>query len=161
MSMTITVGVFGPEYWSYMAQVMACQLDKAIKAKRIEPDSFPRGVYYEAKKFFSLVHGALEYGKNIPSPPASINAYAIASEAVKEVSPASHLSLEQLNEELKDYADFVDSLTESRALDSESEKIAEMLRDFFYQLAEEGDNEVYRTRADFEEDSIGLFGWTR
>jgi hypothetical protein len=159
--MTISVGVFGPEYWSYMAKVMARQLDKTIEAKWIDAESFPKGVYYEAQKFFSLVNGALEYGKIPNNPSASINAYAIASQAVKGVSTASQLSLEKLNKELEVFATFVDSLTESRALDSEAEKNAEMLRDFFYQLAEEGDNEVYRTRIDFEPDSIGLSSWIR
>lgn len=162
MSMTTSAGVFGPRYWSYMAKVMARQLDKAIETKHIEADFFPKGVYKDAEKFFSLVRGAIEYGKTIPdNPSASINAYAIASRAVKGVSTSSKLSLEQLKEKLEDCADFVSSLSNSRPLEPESEEIAKLLRDFFYQLALDGDNEIYRTRVDIKPRSMGIFRWMR
>lgn len=160
--MTASAGVFGPRYWSYMAKVMARNLDRSIANKHIEANSFPKGVYKDAKRFFSLVHGAIGYENQIPkNPSASINAYAIASQAAKGISTVSQLPLEQLKEKLEDCAKFVNSLDKEQELDSESEKIAKLLRDFFYRLAECGDNETYITRVDIEPHSIGIRNWLR
>ena len=148
MSTTASVGVYATSYWSFMAKVMSRRLEQSISFNRIDGDAFPKGVYEDSLKFFNLVLGAIEEGGSA-NPPASINAYAIASEAVRGTSTTFPFTLDKLKDVLKDYAVFNTSLRNSRPLEESERKTAMELSKFFCQLSRDGDNERY-------EDLVGL-----
>jgi hypothetical protein len=150
MSDTISVDVVGPSYWSYMATVMAECLDTFVEDEKIRPDEIPAAVYDGAKEFFALVLEAA--GDVFPeNPPASINAYVIASEALRGASKPFPATSQDLRSELERYSRFVDDLAEARRLTKvEDKETATALKRFFLHLAEDGEAEVYERSVRFE-----------
>lgn len=143
MSRTASIGVVGPSYWSYMAAVMADHLAKVLRAKRTDPDAIPRGVYADAQKFFTLVLDAI--GDQIPSnPPASMNAYKIAADAIKESVPSGSITREQLASRFNKFASVLNRLREPGQLNKEEIGIAIALKEFFERLHFEGEEEAYQ-----------------
>jgi hypothetical protein len=148
MSETISVGVVGPSHWAYTATVMAECLDEIVKAKNVIPNEIPRGIFLDAKDFFQLVRQATR-DTIADNPPASINAYAIATDVVYSVS-ATPSNQEQLDTILEEYADLVEELEKPHKLSgTEIEKLIP-LKEFFERLAQEGENEMYEQTISLE-----------
>lgn len=142
MSDTISVDVVGPSHWAFMATVMAECLEKFIDTREVVPSDIPQGVYDDALDFFDLVMGAAR-GTLAEDPPASINAYVIATDALTgSLKPVPETS-EALVSNLGRYAGFMGSLTEAHALSPDEVETAGSLRDFFRSLAKAGEAEVY------------------
>jgi hypothetical protein len=142
MSQTISVDVFEPGYWSYMAAVMAEQLQETIQLRRIDPERIPKGVYRDALQFFGLVLGAV--GDSAPeNPPASINAYLVAADVVRGSSRPTPISRQDLKALLGKYSSFVDALARSRQLGEEEVVTAIGVKEFFEQLHREAEASEY------------------
>src|SRR5437899_12534617 len=95
MSQTVSVGVVGPSHWAYMASVMAEKLQQMANAMQTVAGQIPVGVYRDAREFYRLVLEAAGDGTPV-NPPASINAYALAADAVRAVrADASRADVEQ------------------------------------------------------------------
>jgi hypothetical protein len=153
VSMTKSVGEVGPSHWSYMAGTLARRLGKIVRKKRIEEKDIPQGVYVDAKEFFELIVQAL--GARLPeNPPASMNAYHIASEILRtSVSPAPN-NLEDLEGHLERYSTFIhDRMARPTILKRPDLKTARELRKFFLELEREGEAEAYERRVAFDESS--------
>lgn len=150
MSQTISVGVVGPSHWSYMAAVMAQRLERIVERHKVEAQDIPAGVYLDAEKFFDLV--LQEFGGEArKNPPASINAYVIAADAVREAQ--SMLATQDVKESLKEYSGLLSGLRAPRDLTAGELKTAMALRKFFLQLRKAGQAEAYERRIRFEEPS--------
>ena len=103
MSQTMSVGVVGPSHWVYMATVMAECLENVARTNRIEPNEIPVGVYWDALEFSGLALQAT--GDAVPdNPPASINAYVIAADALRRSSRDLPRTREDIDHRLEEYA---------------------------------------------------------
>ena len=143
MSDSTSVTAVGPSYWTFMATVMSARLDRFISSREVTPSDIPEGVYQGAKEFFELVRGDTD-GSRPKYLPAHINAYVIATDALRASLGPSPQSNQDLLAKLDRYAEFVDGLAEPHPLTEESEvKTAESLRDFFRSLAQDGEAELY------------------
>ena len=153
MSQTVSIGVVGPSYWSYMSAVMAERLEKEIRTKLVEPEDVPKSVYKSALRFFRLVLQAA--GDTIPeNPPASLNAYVIATKAVKESSKPLPKTDQELETCLRGYLDFVERLQKPRKLTKEELETAKALQKFFLQLKQQGEAEAYESYSQFQEPTV-------
>jgi hypothetical protein len=148
MSQTMSIGVTGPSHWSFMAGVMADRLQKIATLGRVEAGVIPGGIYNDARQLLRLVLQAADDG--IPdNPPASINAYVIALDAMKGVSQSLPKTRRELKERLDEYLAFVCSLREQRTLAGKEVDIAKSLAQFFQKLHEDGESEAYERRVYF------------
>ena len=147
MSQTVSVGVVGPSHWAYMASVMADKLQQIASAKQTVAAKIPVGVYRDAREFYRLVLEAAGDGTPI-DPPASINAYALAADAVRaESANASRADVEQT---LGRQKALLDSLQESRRLSEDELKTLSSLRAFFQWLKQEGESDAYERGVGYE-----------
>jgi hypothetical protein len=151
MSETMSVGVVGPSHWAYTATVMAECLGEFIKEKRVFANEIPKGVFLDAKDFFKLVLQAIR-GSIPDNPPASINAYAIATDVVCNVSSVPS-DQKQLDDLLSGYANLVVGLASEHELNDEELKKIVSLKEFFDRLARDGENEMYEQAIHFEPNS--------
>jgi hypothetical protein len=136
-----------------MAGLMAKSLDLVVGARRVEPNQVPSGVYEDARKFFELVIEAT--GPLPANPPASLNAYRIAADAVRgSVSPVPK-DRKELREHLTAYGSFIERLTHEGPLSNLEVATAERLRKFFARLKREGQAEAYERRIMFEPPPLG------
>ena len=147
MSKTVSVGVVGPSHWAYMASVMATKLQKMVDAKRTLADQIPVGVYRDAREFYRLVLEAA--GDDTPAnPPASINAYVLAADAVRAArADASRADVEQT---LGSQYTLLNNLQRSSVLSEDELKTLSSLRAFFLWLKEEGESEAYERGVGYE-----------
>ena len=142
MSQTISVGVVGPSHWAYMATVMAECLEEIAKIHRVPENAIPAGVYQDALDFAQLAVQAT--GTSIPdNPPASLNAYVIASDVLRWSSQESSQTSEEINKQLKLYETFLRSLEKPRELNDDEIRLVDSLGRFFVRLKEEGESEAY------------------
>jgi hypothetical protein len=142
MSQTISVGVVGPSHWTFMATVMAECLDVAAKNNRVQPNAIPLGVYRDALAFSQLALEAT--GADIPdNPPASLNAYVIASDVLRRSSHQLFQTREDINRRLHRYEAFLRTLETPRELTEDDNEILNSLVAFFRRLKEEGESEAY------------------
>ena len=140
MSQTVSVGVVGPSHWAYMASVMAAKLRPMVDARRTLAARIPVGVYRDAREFYKLVLEAAGDGTPV-NPPASINAYALAADAVRAASAdASRADVEQTLHRQKA---LLDDLGEPRELSGEELKTLSSLHTFFLWLKQEGESDAY------------------
>jgi hypothetical protein len=150
MSDTLSIDVVGPSYWTYMATVMADCLERISISQEVLPNSIPSGVYRDAKSFFGLVMQSA--GKDLPeNPPASLNAYVIAAYAVKESSDEEPKTLESLAELLEDYSTLLNRLDRPGELNEHEVNTAKDLQQFFRELAQAGEAEIYERTVDYFE----------
>lgn len=155
MSQTISVGVVGPSYWTYMATVMAECLQKITQFNRIEPGQIPGGVFRDAVAFSRLALDAT--GNSTPdNPPASLNAYGIAAEVIRMSADDLVKSRKEVDQRLAAYADFIRKLGEPRALRERERETAHHLRTFFLNLKEQGEAEAYESSVAFGTVPVGL-----
>ena len=148
MSDTLSIDVVGPSYWAYVATVMADCLEEVYRTKRIEPNLVPKGVYRDAKDFFRLVLESA--GDDIPeNPPASLNAYVIATDAIMSSAHSFPNTREALGDRFEEYAELVDRLNSPRQLTSDEVETAKALNSFFAKLAQAGEVEVYENTLSF------------
>jgi hypothetical protein len=155
MSQTISVGVVGPSHWAYMATVMAECLEEIAKTHRVPENAVPAGVYQDALEFAQLAVQAT--GTSVPdNPPASLNAYVIASDVLRGSSQESSQTSGDINEQLKRYEAFLRTLNSPRELNEDDIGIADPLRRFFVRLKEEGESEAYAKAMYLEPLPIGL-----
>jgi hypothetical protein len=152
MSKTVSVGVVGPSHWAYMASVMAERLTQMRDARRVVAAQIPVGVYRDARQFFRLVLEAA--GDHVPvNPPASINAYALAADAVRaKNADASRAEVEQALEKQKA---LLDTLQEERALVEDELETLSSMQAFFLWLKHEGESDAYE-RGVGDEIPVGL-----
>lgn len=150
MSETISVGVVGPSHWSYMAAVMAQRLGVVVERRRLEAGDIPKGVYLDAKKFFHLVLEEVD-GEPPENPPASINAYVIAADAVRGAQSVP--AAQDVKQSLREYSGLLSGLQTPRDLTVDELNTAGALRRFFLQLRKAGQIEAYERRIRFEEPS--------
>jgi hypothetical protein len=144
MSRTVAVDVVGPEYWSYMAVVMAEHVGRMATSHHIDPATLPKGVYADAKRFFRLV--LQEVADRPPqNPPASINAYVIAADAAKG-SGAFPIPQEHFKQLLEKYWALIEDLETPRELTEQDVQTAEGLHRFFLRLHEAGETKAYERR---------------
>jgi hypothetical protein len=142
MSQTISVGVVGPSHWAYMATVMAECLEEVAKNDRVSPNAIPVGVYHDALRFSDLALQATR--ASVPdNPPASLNAYVIASDVLRRSSQELPQTRDDINLQLKRYETFLQTLQTPRALDDDDRQLVNSLRTFFLRLKEEGESEAY------------------
>jgi hypothetical protein len=145
MSQTVSVGVVGPSHWAYMASVMAEKLQQMCNTR--QTTRIPVGVYRDAGEFYRLVLEAAGDGTPV-NPPASINAYALAADAVRAVrADASRADVEQT---LGKQKALLDSLQDSRELSEEELKTLSSLHEFFLWLKQEGESEAYERGVGYE-----------
>ena len=155
MSQTISVGVVGPSYWAYMATVMAECLDTITKSNRIETGLVPGGVFHDALTFSELALEAT--GSSMPAnPPASLNAYGIAAEAIRRSFGDLPKNRKEVDQQLATYADFIRRLNEARTLHQRERQVAESLQTFFWDLKEQGEAEAYESSVGFGTVPVGL-----
>jgi hypothetical protein len=148
MSDTLSIDVVGPSYWTYMATVMADCLESIAATKRVQP--IPLGVYKDAQSFFKLVMQSA--GTELPeNPPASLNAYVIAAYAVKDSLDNEPKSLDSLGEVLEDYSNLLSRLDRAGELNERELETAKDLQQFFRELAQAGEAEVYERTVDYVE----------
>jgi hypothetical protein len=142
MSETVPIAAVGPSYWIFMATVMATRLESFIKSREVISDEIPEGVYNGVKEFFDLVMGAA--GDNRPkSPPASVNAYGIATVVLRgSLRPCPERSQDFLAK-LDKYSKFIKGLDKTHSIaDADELETATSLRDFFLGLAQDGEAEL-------------------
>jgi hypothetical protein len=143
MSETASIAAVGPGHWTFMATLMATRLESFIQRKEVISDEIPEGVYSGVKEFFDLVLAAAG-DKRPTSPPASVNAYVIATDALRgSLKPFPETS-QDLLAKLDEYAAFVNDLNHTHSIaDAKQLEIATSLRDFFRSLAQDGEAELY------------------
>lgn len=140
MSQTVSIGVVGPSHWAYMASVMADRLQQIADAKQTGAVQIPAGVYRDAREFFRLVLEAA--GDSAPvNPPASINAYALAADAVR--ANRVNASRAEVEEELGRQKALLDDLQQSRGLSEVELGTLLSLHAFFLWLKQEGESDAY------------------
>lgn len=153
MSDTLSIDVVGPSYWTYMATVMADCLEQISSSKQVRANNIPSGVYRDAKSFFKLVMQSV--GKDLPeNPPASLNAYVIAAYAVKESSDQELKTLDSLEEVLDDYSKLLNRLDKPGKLKEHEIDTARDLQQFFRELAQAGEAEIYERTVDYFEPAL-------
>jgi hypothetical protein len=131
-----------------MAAVMASRLQKIARLKRVEAGDIPGGIYNDTRELFRLVLQAANDG--VPdNPPASINAYVIALDAMKGVSQSFPKTRRELKERFDEYHAFVSSLREQRTLADKEVETAKSLAQFFQKLHQDGESEAYERRVYF------------
>jgi len=147
MSQTVSVGVVGPSHWAYMASVMAERLQQIRNAKQTAAAQIPPGVYRDAREFYRLVLEAA--GDGTPgNPPASINAYALAADAVRAVrADASRADVEKT---LGKQKALLDKLQQPRGLSEEELETLSSLHAFFLWLKQEGESDAYERGVGYE-----------
>jgi len=125
-----------------MAAVMAECLEEIAKTNRVQRSAVPAGVYLDALEFVQLAVQAT--GASVPdNPPASLNAYVIASDVLRESSQEPSQTSDDINDQLKRYEVFLQSLNNPRELNEDDGKVVDPLKRFFVRLKEEGDSEAY------------------
>ncbi len=140
MSKTVSVGVVGPSHWAYMASVMAEKLQAMRDSGETNVARIPPGVLRDAREFYNLVLDAA--GEKAPvNPPASINAYALAADAVRAVS--GDASRADVGETLGKQKELLDGIQEPRKLDSEELHTLSSLHGLFLWLKQEGESDAY------------------
>lgn len=143
MSQAASIASVGPSYWTFMATVMATRLEGFINSREVVSHEIPEGVYNGVKEFFALVMGAT--GDNRPkSPPASVNAYVIATDALRGSLRPFPETNQDLLAKLHKYSKFINGLELTHSIaDSDELDTATSLRDFFRSLAQDGEAESY------------------
>ena len=147
MSQTLSVGVVGPSHWAYMASVMADRLEQIAIVKRTAAAEIPRGVYSDAREFYKLVLEAAGVGTPV-NPPASINAYALAADAVRAAS--ANASRADVEHTLGKQKALLDNLQESRELSEDDLETLSSLHAFFLWLKQEGESDAYERGVRYE-----------
>src|SRR5436309_2500997 len=100
MSDTISVDVVGPSHWAFVATVMADCLEEVARLRSTRSDLVPKRVYSDAKEFFRLVLQSV--GSGVPdNPPASLNAYVIAADALRNSSNSFPQTRQELGTRLE------------------------------------------------------------
>jgi hypothetical protein len=156
MSDTLSIDVVGPSYWAYMATVMADCLEDISRSKEIRPEKVPQGVYRDAKKFFELVMQSVS--KDLPeNPPASLNAYVIAAYAVKDSSQDELTTLKDLGDRLDGYSKLLHRLNKADNLDEQDVQTAKDLKQFFRELAQAGEAQIYERAVDYLEPALSSY----
>ena len=141
MSQTISVGVVGPSHWAYMASVMAEKLRHIQTAGFTNGNEIPVGVYHDANEFYKLVLEAA--GDSAPkNPPASINAYAIAADAVRAVCSNVH-TRDDVAKALGQHKTLLESIRTAHALGQDELDTVASLQGFFLWLQHEGESDAY------------------
>ena len=148
MSQTISVGVVGPSHWAYMASVMAEKLEQIKNARRTDAARFPKGVYHDALEFYKLVLEAAGDGSP-KNPPASINAYAIAADAVRAVCTNVD-SRSDVAKTLHTHQSLLESLQQARILEQQEVETLSSLQSFFVWLKHEGEADAYERGVGYE-----------
>jgi hypothetical protein len=154
MSMTHSIGVVGPSHWSYMAGVLSERLEKAIDHGVIEPNTIPRGVHRDAQEFFRLILQAFG-GVPPENPPASMNAFVIASDVMRGFSAGKRETLQELKQRFSRFADIVNGLSDAREIEENELPLLRDLQKFFCRLHEEGESEAYERRLQLEVPFVG------
>lgn len=142
MSMTDSLGIVGPSYWCYMASKLADCLERVVEEGRIEEDPIPKGVYADVVDFFELVLQAVT--TSVPNnPPASLKAYAIATEALRSASRVHPPTRDAMRNSLVVFSSFAKDLMQPRNLRPDELEVARAMRSFFHQLYLAGESEDY------------------
>ena len=146
VSKTASVGVVGPGYWLYVSSILARRLTSIIDKGNIVGDEIPVGILTGAKRFLDMALDAVAEG--VPAnPPASINAYQIAGNAL-HAATSNGETPSDLPGALKSYVELLPRLRTPGSL-SESERArVGQLRAFFEQLRDEGVTETYENVAE-------------
>lgn len=131
MSETTSIAAVGPSYWIFMATVMAARLESFIERQQVISEEIPEGVYKGVTYFFELVMGAA--GEKRPkSPPPSINAYLVATDALRGSLRPFPETNRDLLARLDRYSTFIKGLGHSHPItDADELETAASLRDFF------------------------------
>jgi hypothetical protein len=138
-----------------MATVMAECLENVARTNRIEPNEIPVGVYWDALEFSGLALQAT--GDAVPdNPPASINAYVIAADALRRSSRDLPRTREDIDHRLEEYAGFLRTLETPRELNQKESETVKSLRTFFSRLKEEGESEAYEKAVYLEPVPMGF-----
>lgn len=157
MSMTNSVGVYSPGYWSSMAFTMMESLQEMLRLRRrVE---IPETVHRDAVRFLQL--GIDANSKPMPSNlSASINAYRIAADALRsaelDITNSSALKREDLAEMLSSYLGLLQRLPNLTELKEDDLQLIRKARLFFGEVAKEGENEAYESTISFEDEKIGI-----
>lgn len=150
MSDTVSIGVVGPSYWSYTAAMMASHLKRVLAQKATDPAHLLTGVYQSARIFFAEVLEASS--DRVPvNPNASLSNYKIATDTLVECLRPPPESRAKINERLQEYSALLDKLERPGVLSDHDLALAQDVRDFFSQLARDGDDETYVAAVGLEE----------
>jgi len=156
MSQTISIGVVGPRYWSFMARRMADCLQSIVEEGSFKKGSIPRNVLADAVRFFDLVLQELKGGPPssggiaLRNPEATLRAYLLAvntQERIHKQIPGDR------SDELQRYWELLNVLHQSQGegtdLNAEQIGTAEALMRFFRELKDAGEAEAYVARLGF------------
>lgn len=139
---TKLIGVVGPSQWSYIASRLAAILDVIITTRRIKKETVPDAVYLDAKEFFSLIQAA--HTGNPVNPPASFNAYDLATEAICSVYDPPPQTSREVERKVEQYITFFGKLQQPRRLLKEDVVIARSMKKFLEQIWRDGEAEAYQ-----------------
>lgn len=139
MSYTRSIGAVGAEYWSNMAIAMSNILGNIRKSG--EKIQIPRGIWYDARKFFRLVLGEKTGDTMFNNHLAQLNAHVIAWEALGNCGGFRCKTRKEADGYFTRFATLLDELNENRAtepLNQEWLKTAEEFQRFFFALHQLG-----------------------
>jgi hypothetical protein len=138
-----------------MASVMAQRLEKIANLKRVERDDVPKGIYSDVRELFRLVLQAAD--DVLPeNPPASINAYVIALDAMMGAFQPLPKTRHELKDRLEEYSRLIERLGQSHTLDEQEVQTTKSLQKFFFKLHQDGESEAYEHRVYFVAPTIKL-----
>jgi hypothetical protein len=133
---------------------MTEKLTRIVMTRQVNSEEVPLGVQKNAQRFFRLVQQAAR-NSTPKSGPASLNAYIIASDALRMASPSFPRSKQLVSKRFERYDDLVKSLNRPHRLTVEEMKTARDLLRFFQYLKQEGEAEDY-AKAFHRDDSPGF-----
>jgi hypothetical protein len=157
MSQTISIGVVGPRYWSYMAGAMADCLEQIVNDDGQVKESIPRTVLADALRFFDLVLQELEPREPssavLRNREATLHAYLIARSAEQDAQGPSHTPTERegFARRFREYRDLLRWLSNGNEnrLDDKQRETADALVKFFRQIEARGQEDSYEERVAF------------
>lgn len=138
------------EYWSYTAGAMGEFLSDALDTRRFAWELLPINVYNEALAFFASAI-AVANGETAGNKVGNMSNYKTASDALRANRVPSSFHRAEVDTTLRKYRELLEVIRERSALTSDDE-IANVLalRDFFVQLAADGENMAYSEALQFD-----------
>jgi hypothetical protein len=139
VSYTLSIGVVGAGYWSYIALIMAICLGR-ITYSGVH---IPLNILFDARKFFNIVLKTKTNDTTFDNPPARACAHNLAWEVLNSCDGLRSKTEKQANNYFQKFAALLEKLSKKRVkkpLSSEELKTAEELQKFFatlYQLGTE------------------------
>lgn len=138
------------EYWSYTAGAMGEFLTDALEKRCFAWELLPINVYNEALAFFTSAI-AVANGETAGNKVGNMSNYKTASDALRANRVPSQFHRAEVDTTLKEYREVLETIRGRQELISDDELTAVRgLRDFFVQLAADGENMAYSEALQFD-----------